>query len=165
MRWNNRLAAAAIMSTLFVAGGVAGGAIVYALEQGDAAESGRPDLREGDRSGYAGRGGGRWGGDRPGDPRAFMESRALDEMAKHLGLTETQRTSVEAIFERQRTWASRVMADIGPRMRALLDSANAEIRQTLTEEQQAVFDVMVREDRVILGQRYGRRGNSSGDRR
>ena len=165
MKWNNRLAAAGIMAAVFVSGGFAGGALTYAVGQRDAFEMDREGRwggngswdgggrRDGNRSGESG---GRRG-ERPRDPRALMESRAVEEMVRKLGLSEAQRLSVESILERRLSSASKVFSNMGPQLRALLDSTNVEIRRTLTLAQQTLFDQMVAVDRGLLGRRYGSR--------
>lgn len=86
-----------------------------------------------------------------------MESRAVEEMVRELGLSEAQRLSVESILERQRSSASQVFSSMGPQLRALLDSTNVEIRRTLAPAQQILFDQMVLDARGLLGRRYDSR--------
>ena len=168
MKWSNRLAASGIMAALFVSGGMAGAALTYGVSQKDGPETALEGRRDGNRDGRRG-GGGRanrgWdgggrGGERPRDPRALMESQAVEEMVRQLGLSEAQRLMVESILERQRSSASKVFASMGPQLRALLDSTNVEIRRSLAPAQQTLFDQMVLDDRVLLGRRYGSRSNS-----
>ena len=156
MRLDHRLAAAGLMSVIFIAGGVAGGFATRAFVD----DGGYPQTREWDRD----RSGDRdrnWRGDRggsrggpPGEPRALMSSRAVEQIARRLDLSDEQRDSVAAILDRGRDRASAVFADIGPRLRTLLDSTNTELRAQLDSAQQVDFDMILQEDRGVLGRRF-----------
>jgi Spy/CpxP family protein refolding chaperone len=67
-----------------------------------------------------------------------------DRLLTGLGLTPEQRARAEEVLERQEDrleeyWEARL-----PEIRQLLDESYAEIRTTLTAEQQAIFDRRVR---------------------
>lgn len=154
MRLDHRLAAAGLMAALFVSGGLAGGFFTKAFLDGrPAAETRRDGDARPDRDRERGRRGGNRGGP-PGDPRALMSSRAVDQLARRLELSDTQRDSVEAVLERGRQRASGLFAEVGPRLRAVLDTTNVQIRSLLDPPQQAEFDSILQEDRGILGRRF-----------
>ena len=79
--------------------------------------------------------------------------RAISEST--IDLSDVQRDSVRAIFERQGHEASLIFRQIAPQLQALMDSANVEIRDVLTPEQAAEFDALIAEDRNLLGRRFG----------
>ena len=147
MKVSNRMAAAGLLVGLFLAGGVAGGAIVHVVTSGDGPG---PDLPgwEG-RRGRAESDSRRRGG--PGEPRSFTTGRVLDRLETRLDLTAGQRDSIEAILERQRSAAGEIFREMGPELRATVDSANARIRDVLDEEQRARFEELLRRDRGVLG--------------
>jgi hypothetical protein len=172
MRLDHRLTAAALMAAIFIAGGVAGGfaARAFVPDRGPEWRDGewtrdrtsdrdwsrdREWSRQGD---WGSRGGppGDWGnrGGPPGDPRAFTSSRAVEQLTRRLDLSEEQHDSLEVILETGRERASMVFADIGPRLRTVLDSTNVEIRALLDPTQQEEFDRILEEDRDVLGRRF-----------
>lgn len=155
MRLDHRLTAAGLMSVIFIAGGVAGGFVARAIIE-DAPRQVREwdGVRDGDRDRdrRGDRGGSRGGP--PGDPRALMSSRAVEQMARRLELSEEQRDSVDVILERGRDRTSAVFSDLGPRLRALLDSTNLELREQFDSAQQMEFDQILQEDRGVLGRRF-----------
>jgi hypothetical protein len=153
MRLDHRLAAAGLMTVIFVSGGVAGGFVTRAFFPD------RPDVRQWDGNRTVDRDWNRRGdrggrGGQPGDPRAFVSSRAVEQLTGRLDLSEEQHDSLEVIFETGRERASTVFADIGPRLRMVLDSTNAEIRALLDPAQQEEFDRILEEDRDVLGRRF-----------
>ena len=106
-------------------------------------------------------------GERPGDtrrPRPFFDgarrhtdmarTRVTDRMARALQLTAEQREAIEEAMERSRVAAQEAMAEVLPRLRNRLDSLDAEIDRTLTEEQREAFREFRRRDR----DRYRREG-------
>lgn len=146
MKLTNRMAAAGLMVGLFVAGGIAGGAAMYFLGSGqDRDVPGWERRSQGDRDAERHRG-------RPGDPRSFTTDRVVERLENRLELTSEQRDSVAAILERQRTAASAVFREMGPRLRATVDSANTRIRDLLDENQRARFEELLRRERGVLGQ-------------
>lgn len=158
MRMSSRLAAGVIVATTFVAGAVTGGVVSRViLDEGPGFErtSERDGVRRGDRDGPdRGRRGDR--GRRDGGPRGpsgIMSSRAVDYLAQRLELSDAQRDSLEVILERQREQANAVFQDVGPRLRAVLDSTTTAIRALLEPGQDAEFDAILEEDRGVLGRR------------
>jgi len=80
-----------------------------------------------------------------------------DRLASELSLSAEQKEEVGEILENRRQRASEAMEQMGPFLKAQLDSMNAEIRALLTPEQQERFDDFVaRED-----ERMFRRGGMS----
>ncbi len=77
---------------------------------------------------------------------------------ERLGLTEEQRDETRAIMERYRPSVAAIMADMGPRFRAVMDSAHDEISAILTPEQRETLDSM----RQAMEDRAGRHGLSPG---
>jgi Spy/CpxP family protein refolding chaperone len=76
-----------------------------------------------------------------------------------LDLSEEQRDRIGEILERRREQMAESWRRIRPQLGALVDSTHAEIRALLTPEQQRAFD-RLREDRLRLRHRWGRRGDS-----
>ena len=63
-----------------------------------------------------------------------------------LGLTPEQRARVNEILEARKTHVDAFWNEAGPRLRAIVDSTRAEIREVLTPEQRAEYD-RIREER------------------
>ena len=141
---NNRMAAAGLLLGLFLSGAVAGGAAVHFLDSRGPLERSAETRRDRDGDDDRRRG-------RQGDPRSFTSTRVLDRLEQRLGLTTEQRDSVEAILEGQRSAASEVFREMGPTLRATIDSANARIRGILDDEQRVRFDELLQQDRGVLG--------------
>jgi hypothetical protein len=80
--------------------------------------------------------------------------RALEE---RLDLTEQQREEVDDILDRRQRHAREIFESIGPRVRASIDSMEAEIRAVLTDEQVAAYADFLAESRGREGW-DGRRG-------
>lgn len=73
------------------------------------------------------------------NPRTRAESReARPDLFAKLGLTAEQQSQVDAIMERRRGEVDAFWEKHGPRLRAITDSARAEIRAVLTPEQRAI---------------------------
>ena len=86
----------------------------------------------------------------PGHPAApRMMLRHLDF---RLGLTDAQRTQIEAILERRHERINEIRDTTRPRMLAEINAANAEIEKVLTPEQREKFASM----RLRLGHPPGR---------
>ncbi len=154
---DSRLAAAGVMLTLFLVGGVTGGVAVHLVEaraERAAWEARRERAREHDDRNR-----------RPGDPRSFASSRVMDRLTERLALTPPQQDSVEAILDRQRSAANAVFREMGPRLKAMVDSTNARIRVLLDAEQQVRFDELLQEDRGVLGRPQSAQSDSTGRRR
>ena len=71
------------------------------------------------------------------DPRARSESRRPG-LFETLQLTAQQQAQVDEIMERRRAEVDAFWKQNGPQLRAIMDSARAEIRAVLTPEQQAL---------------------------
>lgn len=174
MRLDNRLMAVGLMAAIFVSGAITGVFVTRATQperptfdrrwDGPRSEerSGDRSVERPDRSGERDRS---HRGGSPRDPRAIMSSRAVDHLARRLELTPEQRDSVDAILERQRERAGAVFADIGPRLRTVLDSTNTQIREILDPGQQTEFDAIIQEDRGVLGRRFTPPDSSGGAQR
>ena len=94
-------------------------------------------------------------GARPGPESGLREGR-LPRTFEQLDLTEEQRTEIRATMERYRPLTREVMDEMMPRLRALRDSAKAEIDGILTEAQRARLREM---DEDFWDRRWeGRRG-------
>lgn len=78
-----------------------------------------------------------------------------------LDLTEDQRTQIHAIFETHRPVIDSLMSETMPRIRALRDSAEAQISAILTPEQRAKFEKFSPRHRFPMGE--FRRPFDSGD--
>lgn len=86
--------------------------------------------------GPGGSGGGRGGPGRslaPMLPPEFMEA---------LALTEEQRAALDSVLVRRREQSQAILQEMYPRLRALVDSTNQDIRGLLTAEQQETFERM-----------------------
>jgi Spy/CpxP family protein refolding chaperone len=62
-----------------------------------------------------------------------------------LNLTDEQRAQMAEVFEAWRPRTDSVMLEVMPRLRAIRDSVQAELRTILAPDQQAVFDTMLQE--------------------
>lgn len=138
MKGRQRLTAIAVLVVVFLAGGVVGGLLVGSFVE----ERPRRDLTRADA------------GERPPGPRALMSSRILDRLTQELELTDAQRDSVARILERQRSAAAAVLEEVGPSLKASVDSANVQIFRLLDPVQRDRFSALQREDHRILGRRY-----------
>lgn len=159
MTSGSRLAAAGIMAAVFLSGAVTGAVLSRTVlddrpsferssdRDGRWGERPRPDRRPGGEPDRDHREG-------PRPPRGIISSRAVEHLAARLDLSEPQRASLDSILERQRERASAVFREVGPRLRTVLDSTNAQIRMMLDSAQQAEFDAIIREDREVLGRRF-----------
>jgi Spy/CpxP family protein refolding chaperone len=112
-----RLLGAALLAATLVAGGLTGAAIDRAVVRHALAAPGGGPCRDARR--------------RPG--LGFLEP---------LHLTAAQRDSVKAILEHRRGQMDAFWAEAGPRLRAVVDATETEIRSVLTPEQRATFDRM-----------------------
>lgn len=66
------------------------------------------------------------------------ERRQRPGLFERLDLTAEQRTQVDAIMERRKGEVDAFWSEHGPQLRAIMDSARAEIRLVLTPEQRAL---------------------------
>ncbi len=138
------MAAAALLISVFVAGGAAGFAFERVVGDHPGRMDGRHPLRrppfdEGRRPD------GGFGGPRD----------VAGNLAERLELTEEQRARIVEIMERRQAESAAFFEDIRPRLQAQLDSANAEIRAILTPEQVERFDRYLDEGRSLFSRRFG----------
>lgn len=124
--------AAAVLSLVFLAGGLAGAAIALvsrrpAFPHEQALE--RIHLPEIPPAPGA-----------PGGPVFYK--RLGDALSEELGLDEERATRVDSLMEVQRQKADSLLESMGPRLKALMDSTNADIEAELTEEQRERFREM-----------------------
>lgn len=144
MNISKRTSAAAIMVALFLMGAVAGGVVVGLLWR----DSVNPPVR-GER--VADR------FEHPGPirgPRSVLPERYLHRLDRELDLSATQEDSVRAILDRQRQEAAATMQEMGPVLRAGMDSALTHIRRVLHEDQQARFDEIMEQERQLMRRRW-----------
>lgn len=70
--------------------------------------------------------------------RGEREAGERPSLFERLNLTPEQRAEVDAIMERRRDEVDEFWKQHGPQMRAIMDSARAEIRTVLTPEQREI---------------------------
>ncbi len=133
---NTKWSAAGLLIAVFLAGGLSALGVERIVDRMSGPED-SPQVEnrwEGRRPGRGGPPGGR----PPFAELARMEF--SDRLAQRLGLTEEQRETLEGIMERRRVLASNLMEELGPRLRAQMDSMEVEIREVLTDDQREAFD-------------------------
>ena len=136
--------AAAVLALVFLAGGLAGAAIALfarrpALPQERMLE--RIHLPEVPPAPGA-----------PGGPVFYK--RLGDEFGAELGLGAEQARRVDSLMHIQRQKADSLLESMGPRLKALMDSTNADIESVLTEEQRARFrEMQTRRHEVLIRRR------------
>jgi len=111
-----RLLGIALLAATFVIGGLAGAATVRLSSSREPAAG----VQQAEERG----------------PRDGSHGSVLDQ----LGLTPEQCERVEAVLERRRQQTEAFWEEHGPALRAIVDSARAEIRALLTPEQRAEYD-------------------------
>lgn len=114
-----RLRAIALLAATFVAGALAGGALVATAER-DRVPGGKGSWRH-DRS------------------EAYVR-----RLERELDLTAAQRDSVRAAIERRGRAMEAVWREVEPRFEALRDSIRADIRSHLTPDQVRRYDELLR---------------------
>lgn len=111
------------LAGVFLLGGVAGGASAWALSQRELRSVLSAD-------------------------RAF-ESRRLAALSRELGLSDSQRERIDAIFRKHHDERRELTRDVfercGEPLRAHRSKLHAEIREVLTQEQRERYDALVRE--------------------
>lgn len=81
-----------------------------------------------------------------------------DEFVGLLDLTPLQRGRVDSILTARGPRAEAIFEEMEPRLKALMDSTNAQIREILTPEQREKFDEYRDERRDFLIERFDVRG-------
>lgn len=144
MNISKRMSAAAIMVALFLMGAVAAGVVVGLLWR-DSVHAPVPRERVADRI------------ERPGairGPRSVLPERYLHRLDRELDLSATHEDSVRTILDRQQKEAAATMLELGPLLRAGMDSALTQIRRVLHEDQQVRFDQIMEEERRLMRRRW-----------
>jgi hypothetical protein len=77
-------------------------------------------------------------------------STGMPEVLVRLGLTAEQRRAVDSLLERSRPRAQAAMAEMVPRLGAIADSLDAELRQILTPAQRARLDSLGGQGLLVL---------------
>jgi len=126
-----------LLVIVFIAGGVAG----MLIDRANPLRDRRPRMERFDN---------RFDG--PGEFPGFFDK---------LNLTDEQREKIHAIFESHRPVIDSLMGETMPRIRALRDSASAQINLILTPEQREQFEKLSPRHRFPMGQ-WGRPFDSSG---
>ena len=119
--WRFAARGVAILALTLVAGVAAG----FAMD--------RAVLRSPDRSVAPRPATGRDGGGR-------RDTRYESVLYERLDLTDEQRARIDSVLERGRRETDAYWDRVGPQLRAIVDSMRADIRATLTVEQQARYD-------------------------
>jgi Spy/CpxP family protein refolding chaperone len=93
-------------------------------------------------------------GDRT-EPREEIESRERrPSLWDRLELTSEQRAQVDGIMERRRDEVQAFWNEHGPQLRAVMDSARADVRDVLTPEQRVLEEEFFTERRKHYGERH-----------
>jgi len=164
MSSERRMAAAALLISVFVAGSLCGAAVMQFINVRAGGEGAlwerpfprgpvgmRPMMGIPDSFGAV---------DSLGMPKELWPMRMNERLAQRLDLTPEQHDAIQEILERGRTEASEVLDEIYPRLRASLDSVGEEIRTILTEEQAELFERFLGEGRGMFMR--GRDGRGPG---
>ena len=143
---SNRWIAGLVMTSIFILGALAGGgavAILIRVPTPPAAPFPFPTRRPGGAPFAQPSGRGEFGTD-------FVVF-----LSRELRLSDQQRDSIQSIFDRQRRDTDQTLESLAPRLRARIDSTNAQIRRVLDERQRARFEEI--QQRLRSG-RPGQRG-------
>lgn len=170
----NTLVTAAVLLTVFLAGGLVGAAVSSTVTsaadtaaRGGPADGAEQDEQEpapaGDPSEEAGRDGGDasdHGDRRDGRRRGpdYAVSRLLHE---ELDLDADQERRVEAVLKRRRERAHAIFGETKERLRSQFDSTVDELEQVLTDEQAARFDTLL--DRLKERRGWDEKGEDGHD--
>lgn len=133
---NARLLGTALLIITFIAGALAGAAVIEVVK----AE--RPERGRVERGG---------GGPMRGGPRRLLLD---DQFSKELGLTDQQRTQITQILDRRDAEAKKMWDQFEPRLHAFGKQVHDEIEKVLTPEQQKKLDVAVEQRRKSFKQRH-----------
>jgi hypothetical protein len=90
---------------------------------------------------------------RPGVNVTLTATNAMPRELDRLGLTGTQEVEIRTILTRGRDRVLTVVRDFDPRMRAAMDSTNAEIDAVLTAAQRASLAAYRRDHPLFMDQR------------
>lgn len=74
----------------------------------------------------------------------------MPEVLGRLGLSREQRQAVDSLLERSRPRAQAAMAELVPRLGAIADSLDAELREILTPAQRAGLDSLGGQGLLVL---------------
>jgi hypothetical protein len=142
-----RMAAAALLISVFVAG-IVGGAAFSSIIQARS----KPDPGMGFGAGSPRGMMAPWFlmGDSAQIHRGFAPMALNGRLSEELDLTEEQRADVLEVLEDRQARASALLDDLGPMLRAQLDSMKSEIRALLTPAQQEVHDRFVEREEAFL---------------
>lgn len=89
----------------------------------------------------------------PGGPVFYK--RLGDEFGAELGLDENQSARIDSLMDIQRRKADSLLGSMGPRLKALMDSTNADIEALLTDEQRQRFhEMQSRRHEVLIRRRH-----------
>lgn len=136
--------AAGVLAVAFLAGGLAGGAVALGLRHERTPHDVRLERIELPNVPPA-----------PGAPGGGVFYKRLgNEFGEELGLDEKQSARVDSLMEIQRLKADSLLASMEPRLKALMDSTNADIEALLTEEQRERFHEMQSRRHQVLMQRF-----------
>lgn len=151
MTGEKRMAAAALVISVFVAGIVGGAATMSLLGRNppdDRPVEGKPGGPPRMLPPWAPR------GDSLRGPKEFSPGILGERMSRDLELTEDQRARILEVVAVRQERVSSLMQELAGPLRAQFDSMNAEIREMLTPSQQAVFDrILEREEAMFRGDR------------
>lgn len=154
------MAAAALLISVFVAGTVSGFAAFQVLDDPSPTPPWR-DGRPGRKPGLMGPRMGPMGlfPDSSGPFPTLAPMILSERLSDRLGLSEDQLNRIHQIMEDRRAASSEILQELGPRLRSAIDSLELEIREVLSDDQQALFDEFMAEDRELFRRRgAGRRG-------
>lgn len=136
--------AAGVLALVFLAGGLAGAAIgLFADKPGRGHEVRMERIHLPEVPPAPGAPGG-----------AIFYKRLGIEFGAELGLDEEQAARVDSMMEIQREKADSLLQSMEPRLKALMDSTNADIESLLTEEQRERFhEMQTRRHDVLIRRR------------
>lgn len=87
------------------------------------------------------------------NPEKFQH-RLMEKFTSRLGLNSEQQQKVSVILQDTRAKMEALREEIHPRFREIRDSAKSRIRELLTPDQQAKFDVMAAEMDARFAKRH-----------
>ena len=128
---NARMIGTALLIVTFVAGALAGAAMIRVLsaesraETAATAKAGSPPMRGGSR-------------------RLLLD----DQFSKEIGLTAEQRTKIKEILDRRDIEAKKLWDGFEPRLKSVGQQVHSEIATVLTPEQQTKFEAALAQRRA-----------------